>query len=790
MNHKKGANMRFSKYTFIFSIAVSAMILAGSFRALRAAQDRQPIAAKESEREARQRKLAEMRPQPVNDAEYARSLMAAAARERAVNAHLLPGAQIDLAASPAQEVWNNIGPRSSNQSYFDSGRLAGIVIHPDNSNIIYVASAGGGVWKTTNGGASWSPKTESVGSLGCGALAMDRSDPDTLYLGLGDPHRTGYLGLGTAPGLGVLKTTDGGANWSGPVLLGDSTTIRSLLVHTYDNDIVMAGTNKGLFRSTDEGASYQPVALGASEQEVWSLAWAGDSKFVLSSKPVINGVGNSFGRIYYSTDQGATWTQAIGYPNDLERITLAAGQMDAIDHFPFATTAQHILYALAERGSSAEIYKSTNSGQTWTSLNIATKEYANYAEGVSEILGNQGDYNQMVIVDPVDPDTAYFGGQKRLIKTTNGGASFKLVSSDNPNSALFDYVHPDIHCAAFAYSGMLLVGTDGGIFKTTDGGANWSSGLNDGLITHLVHGIASTKDDPNIVVATLQDNGVMIRRQNNGVFDKIKSGDGLFTIVSQSDSDWMLFSTQNGAYQSDDGGVSNYPASTIGLPGDAPDRWEQSPHSLSGHYLYAITGGKLYWSSNFGLNWLAAGTNGLPASYTIKNVAGSKVHGAVAIIVLAGVVSDIYYSFNYGANWTKAASVPNVDGSLIDLAIGPDSQFYAISDGWNQGGDKSRIWTSNDPQAGWAPVAWDGLPEGVRLNVIKADPVKNGVIYVGSDLGLYRSKNKGLTFQRWGYGLPLVSVTDIWIAADGSMYRVGTYGRGVWQLSGFGFNNP
>ncbi len=789
MSQLKGANMRFHKYNFILSIAIGAITLAGSLWALRAGQDRQPAAARESEREARQRKLAEMRPQPVNDAEYARSLMAAAARERAVNAHLLPGAQINLAASAAQEFWSNIGPSSGSGNYFDSGRLTGIVIHPEDSNIIYVASAGGGVWKTTNGGASWSPKTESVGSLGCGALAMDTSDPDTLYLGLGDPHRVGFLGLGTAPGLGVLKSTDGGAHWSGPILLGDSTTIRSLLVHTFNNDIVMAGTDRGLFRSTDEGESYQPVALGSSVQEVWSLAWAGGSKFVLSSKPHIEGQGSSFGRIFYSTDQGATWTPANGYASDLGRITLAAGYTDAIDQFPFAAPAQHILYALAERGDGAEIYKSTNSGQTWTPLNIATKEYANYVESVSEILGDQGDYNQMVIVHPIDPDTAYFGGQKRLIKTTNGGASFKLVSSDNPNSALFDYVHADIHCAAFTYSGMLLVGTDGGIFKTTDGGANWSSSLNDGLITHLVHAIASTKDDPNIVVATLQDNGVMIRRQNNGVFDKIKGGDGYFTVVSQSDSDWMLFSNNGRGYQSDDGGMTHDPASTAGLPGDAPYRWEQSPHAANGHYLYAIADRKLYWSSNFGYNWQAVGTDGLPANHTITDVASSKVPGAVAVIVLAGSASGLYYSFNYGASWTKAASVPNVDGSLIDLAIGPDSQFYAISDGWNHGGDKSRIWTSNDPKAGWAPVAWDGLPVGVRLNVIEADPINNGVIYVGSDLGLYRSKNKGLTFQRWGYGLPLVSVTDIWIAVDGSMYRAGTYGRGVWQLTEFGFNN-
>jgi photosystem II stability/assembly factor-like uncharacterized protein len=768
--------MRFRKYAFIYSIVVGAMVLAGSLLALRAAQDRQPDGARESEREARQRKLAEIRPQPVNDAMYARSLMAAAARERAVNAHLLPGAPINLAAGPAQEVWSNIGPGSGNGSYFDSGRLTGIVTDPDNSNVIYVSSAGGGVWKTTDGGATWLPKTESVGSLGCGALAMDPFDSDTLYLGLGDPHRTGILGLGTAPGLGVLKTTDGGAHWSAPVFLGDSTNIRSLLVNIFNNDIVMAGTNKGLFRSTDEGASYQPVALGGAEQEVWSLAWAGGPNFVLSSKPLNELVIGVKGRIYYSTDQGATWTLATGYANDLRRITLAAG-------------TQHILYALAERGDDAEIYKSTDSGQTWTPLNIATKEYVNYEESVDKILGGQGDYNQMVIVHPTNPNTAYFGGQKRLIKTTNGGASFSLVSSDNPDSVLFDYVHADIHCAAFTDSGSLLVGTDGGVFKSTNGGANWSSALNDGLITHLVHGIAATKDDPNVVVATLQDNGVMIRRQNNSVFDKIKGGDGYFTVVSQSDSDKMLFSTNGGVYQSSDGGMSNAWASTTGLPGSAPSRWEQSPHDASGHYLYAIAGGKLYRSVNFGYSWNAVTTYGLPANHSIRDVASSKVPGAVAVIVTAGGAGDVYYSFNYGALWTKAAAVPNADGILIDLAIGPDSQFYAISDGWNYGGDKSRIWTSNDPQAGWLPVAWDGLPEGVRLNVIKADPVKNGVIYVGSDLGLYQSKNKGLIFQRWGYGLPLVSVTDIWIAADGSRYRAGTYGRGVWQLVEFGFTN-
>jgi hypothetical protein len=172
-------------------------------------------------------------------------------------------------------------------------------------------------------------------------------------------------------------------------------------------------------------------------------------------------------------------------------------------------------------------------------------------------------------------------------------------------------------------------------------------------------------------------------------------------------------------------------------------------------------------------------------------VASSTDFGTLAVIVNNNNgLNTVYYTFNNGGSWTGAAAVPNPDGDLIDLAIGPDSRFYVISDGWNQAGDKSRVWASINPHAGWAPVAWSGLPDGARLNVIKADPVENGVIYVGSDLGLYRSTNIGLSFQRWGYGLPLVSVTDIWIAADGSMYRVGTYGRGVWNLVAFGFGTP
>lgn len=286
-----------------------------------------------------------------------------------------------------------------------------------------------------------------------------------------------------------------------------------------------------------------------------------------------------------------------------------------------------------------------------------------------------------------------------------------------------------------------------------------------------------------MILAALQDNGIVLSQNNSATYQKIGGGDGLACVLSQGNADQLIVSTNGGVYQSDDGGQTGGAMTYPGIPSGTPNFWEQSPSDPTGRRLYVVASGNLYLSVNFGNSWHAVPSNGLPDN--VRWVRSSKVPGALA--VLAGLPGDIYYTFDGGHHWTKAASPANADGYFLDLAIGPDLQFYVISDGYQDG--KTRIWTSNDPQSGWVAGGWIGLPAGVRLNIIKADPVQDGVIYVGTDLGLYRSKNKGLAFQRWGAGLPLVSISDLWIASDGSMYRAGTYGRGVWQLVVFGGAN-
>ncbi|WP_257386789.1 WD40/YVTN/BNR-like repeat-containing protein [Tahibacter caeni] len=699
-----------------------------------------------------------------NDAAYARSLMAAAARERETNARLMVGAKVDDIT--LGEVWTNLGPSRMSSGPMDSGRVSAIATHPDNSNIVYVASAGGGVWRSLDAGASWKAMTDTLGSLGTGALALDANLPNRLYLGLGDAHKTGYLAgpstsLGTAPGLGVLKSSDGGVTWSAPILLGDSTSIRKIVVSPNNSNLILVATDQGLYRSTNAGASYQlqPLGAGDGKPEVWSIAWSGSNRFAATTKD------GSGGKIWFSSEQAAGWTPSNGLPSAVGRITIAS-----------APSSPNIQYALTYHNVTAltEIYKSTDGGQDWSSLNVGQESYVNNVEPVRKLLGTSESYNQMVVVNPTTPNIAYFGGQLRLARTGDGGATFSLVNSTTRSAQ--NYVHPDFHAAAYDAANRLYVGNDGGVFRSGDAGQTWTP-RNDGLITHLVYGVASSVDDLGELLVALQDNGILHSANSGTDNAHMAGGDGFWALLSQNDAGKLIIATNGGTYQSDDGGLSGGELAFDGIPNGAASFIDQSPAVASGETLHAASGGKIYRSTDFGKHWQAVAMNGLVGS--VRWVRAGRNSG-VLVAIVGYAPGQIWFTLDNGAHWTQAPTPANADGSFLDAAVGDDNQFYVISDGYREG--KSRIWSSFDPAGGWAFVGWGGLPTGVRLNALKADPVRNGTIYVATDLGMYRSTNKGLTFTRLGAGLPLVSVSDIWIARDGSRLRVGTYGRGVWNL--------
>ena len=220
--------------------------------------------------------------------------MRAAARERERWGAMIPAnpdedaAFLDPEAEKAAlagSTWTNIGPTKANVlqnggttlNVTDSGRINAIVTDPANPSTIYLCDSGGGVWKTTDGGTTWAPKTEALGSLSCGHLAMDPNNSSVLYLGLGDPF--------DGTGIGLVKSTDGGATWSAPIFLGTSTEIPKVMVAPGNSSIVLVATNSGLFRSTNGGTSFSSVTLAtgqAGAPYVWDIAWGGGSSFTLT----------------------------------------------------------------------------------------------------------------------------------------------------------------------------------------------------------------------------------------------------------------------------------------------------------------------------------------------------------------------------------------------------------------------------------------------------------------------------------------------------------------------------
>jgi len=507
---------------------------------------------------------------PLWTPQFERFMHDAAKRERERYARQMPasGTSQPIVDSLAPALvsgtaWTNIGPTKANYeenggtslNVSDSGRVNVIVTEPANTNVIYVGFSGGGVWKSLDGGSTWAAQTETLGSLSVGSLELDPNNASTLYLGLGDSF--------DGTGLGMVKTTNGGDTWSAPVFLGDSTVIPNIKVAPSNSSIVLAATNSGLYRSTDGGATFGLVSIATGQSVkpyVWTIAWAGGNNFVLSLEANHAATsGTTGGQIWRSADNGATWTQATGVTDSLGvgRISVAA-----------APSLRTTLYATAavpnpaDANDLANFFKSTDGGATWTGIAKSGTTYKSYSNTNSEsstlktLLNGQGWYNHMTLVDPSNANIAYFGGALLMAKTSDGGSTYKQATNWLAQFSL-PYVHADFHAGHFASNGTLYVGTDGGIFKSTDNAATFSATLNQGIASHLVYQVGSSLNNRNAVVVGLQDNGTRVRVTNSTVFNQEIGGDGFGCDVNQSNANQMLGSLYySRPYKSTDGGVN------------------------------------------------------------------------------------------------------------------------------------------------------------------------------------------------------------------------------------------
>ncbi|HEY7510455.1 MAG TPA: hypothetical protein VIG50_09385 [Vicinamibacteria bacterium] len=728
-------------------------------------------------------------------AEYRRFVLDAAARERAKWGALIPGnpdaatvAEPEAAVAASGTNWVSLGPTKADFLYnfvtlnvTDTGRVRSFVTHPSDPNVLLVAFSGGGVWKTADGGVSWRSLTESLGSLSIGWLAADPGNSNVLYLGLGDPF--------DGTGIGLVKSTDGGHGWSKPVFLGDSQVTTQVMVAPADSKVVLATTDRGLFRSVNAGATFKPVALPTGRPEVpygWSIEWTGGSSFVVAAEADPFALsGTTDGMIFVSANNGASWTRAAGVaaPGGVGRITVAA-----------APSNRRIVYAVASNfgGSLADYFKSVDGGANWTALRATAKNvrYQNPTPSTmypAQLFNGQGWYDQMAIVHPANPNVVDFGGALHNARTTDGGRTWR-ITTDWLGQYGLPYVHADTHAAAYDAAGAFLFGTDGGIFRSTDGGGTFSDALNVGIVTHLIYNLGSSPASPSAVIGGMQDNGTRVRSGDTSIFNQTIGGDGFGCDIHPRNGKLVLGSLYNTRIQkSNDGGLT-FGSATAGISeagtGAAPFFTKVVPWAgdESGNTVYTFVNARAYRSTNYAQNWSPLGTAGLPASgLFLRNMGVAKSNGSILGLVANG--GRVFLSNNGGASWFAPAPLPNHGLSLSDVWFDTTDPNIVYVASVAPSFSVNHLWKSTDFGASWTTIDGGDFPAGVPVNVVRNDPSNPGVIYAGTHLGVYRSTDRGASWTRFGSGLPLVEVTDLYLSSDSTLMRAATFGRGFWELA-------
>ena len=748
-------------------------------------------------------------------ANYMRFLNNAAARERTRNGKLLPSTTTDstetstatdsgTTTAVSGTTWTNLGPNraayikngSSTLNKTDSGRVVEIVPHPKDANILYVAMSGGGVWKTTNAISAaqptWTPITESLGSLSCGALAIDPADTaQTLYLGLGDSF--------DGTGIGLTKSTDGGATWGPVVYLGDSTKITEIKVAT-NSTTILASTDKGLFRSIDGGENFDKVDLVTGYADVpyaWSIAWGGGTNYALTLEATPTATsGSTNGQVWYSSNDGATWTRASGPTKStgVGRMTIASSQLNR--------NVMYVQAAIPNSASSsdlADFFRSTDGGKSWTAFG-ATANKVRYSNTNTEstapktLLNGQGWYNQLVIPAKDSQASVFFGGALLLAKATNALStpSYRQMSNWLAQFSL-PYVHADFHAGAYDSAGNLYVGSDGGIFMSADNGLTWTDKYNVGIAAHLLYSVGSSEAARDAIVGGLQDNGTRIRELNTDTFNQTLGGDGFGANINAANGSLVLGSLYYARiYKSTDGGKTFASASSgiseTNNSSSAPFITRIVPWTgdTSGNTMFTHVNLKVYKSTNYAGSWTALGTTGFITSGALRNVGVAKSNANVIGAVASG--GRVFLTENGGTSWKQTAALPNNGLSINSVAFDPNAATTVYVSSVAPDSTKNHLWKSTDFGVTWTALdqtstqASNGLPSGVAINSIVTHPSSSSTLYAGTHLGVYSSTDGGTTWSRYGAAMPLVNVTDLYVAPDANRVRAATFGRGFWEM--------
>lgn len=649
-------------------------------------------------------------------------------------------------------AWQPVGPTSWVSQGWNPGlgRVNAISEDPNNSNIIYVATPSGGLWKSVEAGSNWVCLTDNLPAIGASGIAINPDNSDILYLATGDGDGSDTYSFG------VMKSLDGGATWEPTSLIHEiSHQIRctNIVMDPNNYDKLWVSTNKGLFITEDAGLSWtQTLNDNISDIQLRP----GDSQTVYCA-------GRKF---YKSMDGGQNFTHITdGTPsfNDVNRLAIAVSADDPdVVYFVAGSNEDSGFYGL---------YRSTNSGESFE-LRSDYPNILTHSE-IGEGEGGQSWYDLAIAASPTNVNEIYVGGIN-VWKSFDGGEYWDIISHwVHPSS--IGYTHADIHSLDF-YGNRLYCGSDGGIFISNNEGHAWTD-LSEGLQISQFYKIAVSTTNPDLILTASQDNGTNLFTTNAG-YKHLLGGDGNMALIDYSDDQIMYSAYPGGEFQrSTDGGWS-FSDFTDGI--DETGGWVTplEIHPSNPNILYAAY--ENVW--RVGSNGVWELISDFPFSGTLQTL---KVAPSDPDVIFTSTYGNIQKTSNAGETWSSIGNgLPNL--AITDIEVHPNNpdRVWITMSGYET---DSKVFYSENGGSNWENMSLN-LPN-IPVNCISYQLGSNEALYIGTDAGVYYKDADMVNWTGYNTGLPNVIIKQILFQYQASKVIVGTYGRGVWENEFFDSSN-
>ena len=708
--------------------------------------------------------------------------------------------------------WEELGPGNI------GGRTRSWLIDPGNPLVMYAGAVSGGVWKSTDGGRSWKPLTDFLANLGVTTLAFDPKNTQVIYAGTGESFASNFRGFG------IFRSRDGGATWEHleSTKNSDFFFVNKLVVSPNDSSRIYVATVTGLFRSLDAGATWTRVIPTGCQEIAVRTDQANDSMFV--SCPATGGL-PAGATIYRNTNAASDepW-EAVFTADNMGRTSLA-----------IAPSNQAVVYAMSAYRINGElnnsflaIYRSMSNGDkdSWerrahredgnrinaTLLSNPLLNWADICNGGTRAWSNQGSYDNVLAVDPVNPEIVWAGGID-LFRSNDGGMSFGFASDWAVNPAFRTYVHADQHVILFhpQYDGVnnkiLYTAGDGGVFITTDAlapvatgdraycsttgyGVNWAN-LNNGYATiQFLSG--SVYPGGHAYIGGAQDNGTMRGRDAAGPlgWTTVSGGDGGYSAIDPTNPNTIYTTIQymDPTRRFEDGGF----AARVILTG-VTDRGSTTRFNFYAPFVIdpnepkrLYLGGRILWrTENRGDSWVAAAREFESNSSAIAVAPGNSSR------VVVGSSQGFIYRSEDAVSTTNTSVWPNVRpraGVVADLTFDPQNQdvIYAVYATFNAGAANSgHVFRSTNGGADWQLIDGTGpnsIPD-IPVHSVIVHPANSSILYVGTDLGVFVSTDGGANWLREELGIPNTRIEMLKLADNnGPVLYAFSFGRGVFRV--------